>query len=177
MAIPQWKSRSPSIRTYKDLAGVDFNNEPSLVTSNRSPYSVNMYKDYRASMQAIETRPGFKNLLTLGDPIYGIFFFNTLTLGLKVLVHSGNKLYLWNNFPEVGDLNNVTMLFDDMDEIKSRAFVYNNNLYLNDGKNYIFYDGLIVAKVESVAYIPTTTIARNPSGRRSNIKSCKFITN
>lgn len=161
--IPNFTPKQPKTRVYEKLAGVDFTSDSSMVQLNRSPDSVNMYKDYKSSLgQAIETRPGFINLLELGSPIYGIHFLKTTHL--KVLVHCGTELLLWSNYPSNQPKEEMTVLFSSMSEVKSRSFVYDNKLYINDGKNYIFYDGESVQTVESVAFIPTTTIARKPSG-------------
>ena len=148
---------------YNNFAGVDFTSDSTMVQLNRSPNCVNMYKNYNSSLgQAIETRPGFINLLRLSGKIYGIHFVNTESL--KVLVHSGTKLLLWDNYPSSEEEAGMTVLFSNMEETKSRSFVYNDKLYINDGKNYIFFENNEIKTVESVASIPTTTIARNPSG-------------
>lgn len=161
--IPNFTPKTPKTRVYNNFAGVDFTSDSTMVQLNRSPNCVNMYKNYNSSLgQAIETRPGFINLLRLSGKIYGIHFVNTKSL--KVLVHSGTKLLLWDNYPSSEEEAGMTVLFSNMEETKSRSFVYNDKLYINDGKNYIFFENNEIKTVESVASIPTTTIARNPSG-------------
>lgn len=161
--IPSFTPKTPKTRVYSDFRGVDFTSDSTRVSLNRSPNCVNMYKDYKSSLgQAIETRPGFTNLLELGNEIYGIHFVKDSSL--KVLVHSGTELLLWSNYPDKQLKKNMQVLFSNMAETKSRSFVYNNKLYINDGKNYIFYDGSKVKSVDEIAFIPTTTIARSPSG-------------
>lgn len=161
--IPNFTPKTPKTRVYNNFAGVDFTSDSTMVQLNRSPNCVNMYKNYNSSLgQAIETRPGFRNLLRLSGKIYGIHFVKTESL--KVLVHSGTKLLLWDNYPSLEEESEMAVLFSNMEEIKSRSFVYNDKLYINDGKNYIFFENNEIKTVESVASIPTTTIARNPSG-------------
>ena len=161
--IPNFTPKTPKTRVYNNFAGVDFTSDSTMVQLNRSPNCVNMYKNYNSSLgQAIETRPGFRNLLRLSGKIYGIHFVKTESL--KVLVHSGTKLLLWDNYPSSEEESEMAVLFSNMEEIKSRSFVYNDKLYINDGKNYIFFENNEIKTVESVASIPTTTIARNPSG-------------
>lgn len=161
--IPEFTPKIPKIRVYDKLAGVDFTSDSSSVQLNRSPNSVNMYKDYNSSLgQAIETRLGFVNLLELDKEIFGIHFINTSSV--KVLVHCGTKLLLWSNYPSRQNQSSMTILYSNMAQVKSRSFAYNDKLYINDGTNYIYYDGIKVEKVESIAFIPTTTIARSPSG-------------
>lgn len=162
-AIPKRAIKKPISRVYGNLAGVDFTNDISLVQLNRSPNCINMYKDYKSSLgQAIETRPGFETLLKLDNEIYGIHFIKLATL--KVLIHSGNKLYLWNDYPSKVNKEDMIILYSNMSSIKSRSFIYNNKMYINDGINYLYYDGEKVEEVEKISFVPTTTIARNPSG-------------
>lgn len=163
--IPKFTPKTPKTRVYNNFAGVDFTSDSTMVQLNRSPNCVNMYKNYNSSLgQAVETRPGFLNLLRLSGKIYGIHFVKTVSLSLKVLIHSGTKLLLWNSYPSPQEESDMVVLFSNMEETKSRSFVYNDKLYINDGRNYIFFENNEIKTVESVASIPTTTIARNPSG-------------
>ena len=50
---------------------------------------------------------------------------------------------------------------------------FQDNLYINDGTNYLYYDGTTVGNVSDIAYIPTTTIGRKPSRRRRAFRRCK----
>ena len=169
--IPSFTPKTPITRNYYSLAGVDFSTEPSIVQRNRSPECINMYKDYGANLgQAVETRCGFSTMLSLEEKINGIHFveFNN---GLKVLVHAGECLYLWSNYPEAQAKEDMVVLYSSMANHSSSSFVYNSglngsgtNLFINDGTNYLYYDGIIVASVEDIADIPTTTIASDPNG-------------
>ena len=59
-------------------------------------------------------------------------------------------------------------LFTDMNERKSTSFVFNNRLYIIDGKNYLVFDGISVKHVKEVAYIPTTYICIIPAGENAD---------
>ena len=145
-------------RQYTDLTGVDFKNDETLVDLNRSPDALNIYKEYDGEGNCIRTRPGYEKLGEFGDIIYGIHFFSESV----VLVHSGENLYLWDNFPS--EPENPTVLKNDMNEHKSISFIFEDNLYINDGLNYVVYNGTTLADVSSIAFIPTTSIGRSPSG-------------
>lgn len=174
--IPKFTPKTPKTRVYSNFAGVDFTSDSSQVQLNRSPNSVNMYKDYKSSLgQAIETRPGFINLLELESEIFGIHFIKTDSL--KVIVHSGAKLLLWSDYPSAQTEVSMTVLYSNMAQRKSVSFVYNNNLYINDGTNYLYYDGSSIQDVSDDAFIPTTSVTRAPSGRWSIIPACKCTTN
>ncbi len=153
---------SPITRNYNNLAGVDFLNDSSRVALNRSPDALNMYKNYTSSGECLQTRPGYRELANLNDNVFGIYFYE-YNKGTIVVVHSGTKLYKWTNYPS-SNIEDFEVLYDDMNRRKSVFFVFMNILYILDGKNYLFYDGTEVKPVSSKAYIPTTTIGREPSG-------------
>ncbi|MBR2388114.1 MAG: hypothetical protein IKB02_09960 [Clostridia bacterium] len=67
-----------------------------------------------------------------------------------------------------GSFKDEDILFTDMNEQKSTSFIFNNRLYIIDGKNYIVYDGEKVEKVSAGAYVPTTYINIIPAGENSD---------
>ncbi len=148
-------------RVYTDFAGVDFLEEPSLVAITRSPDALNVWKNYEDTQGAcVETRPGFKKLAQIGTKINGIYIYRSDI----ALVHSGTVLYEWNNFPDTPDESNLKILYSDMNNDKKSYFNKadsEGNVYINDGKNYLVYDGTSVKKVtEANPFIPRTTISR-----------------
>ena len=241
-------------RYYGDFRGVDFSSDHTQVHEQRLAYAVNMFRDYQSGQgQALETIAGFRKRVVLPEEneVYGIFHFShraednkTVT---KVLIHSGNKLYVWNNYPNTinvvlsetitvpaptstingthtfeqilpnniaavvalaktngedltlltsfdstthvlsyassslnegdrlllsykeGVLTTQDALFSEMNTRKSASFIFNNKLYIIDGKNYLVYDGNTVQSVLSKAYIPTTYINIVPSGTNADI--------
>lgn len=144
-------------RQYINLAGVDFKNEESLVELNRSPDALNVWRNYDEEGNCIRTRPGYSQIAEFDGKINGIHLYNSTT----ALVHSGTKLYLWNNFPS--EPQNPTVLSSTMNNITSSFFIFNNKLYINDGVNYLVYDGTL-SNVSDDAYVPTTSIGRSPLG-------------
>ena len=135
-------------RIYSNFRGVDFRGEE--INLVRSPDSLNVWKDYKET-ESIRTRPEIAVQVEFPAPVYGIFFYN----GTQI-VHSGKNLYT------VTSGGKKTIIFSAMNEIVSGAFVFENIFYIKDGVNYLQYDGTTIKAVEG--YIPTTTIARNPSG-------------
>lgn len=241
-------------RYYGDFRGVDFSSDHTQVHEQRLAYAVNMFRDYQSGQgQAIETIAGFRKRVVLPEEseVYGIFHFshkddenNTVT---DVLIHAGNRLYLWNNYPNTinvvlsetitaptptstingthtfeqtlsgsvaavvslakasGEELTLTMsydptshvltyassdlsegdrlllsykegvietqdaLFSGMNARKSASFIFNNRLYLIDGKNFLVYDGDQVSNALENAYTPTTYINIVPSGANADI--------
>lgn len=141
-------------RIYSNFRGVDFRGEE--INLIRSPDSLNVWKDYKET-ESIRTRPEMELHYEYAAPIYGIFFYKG-----EMLVHSGSKLYK-------GD----TVLYSDLREIVSSAFVYDDKWYFKDGKHYLVYDGETIAPVEG--YVPTTTIARKPMGGGTKFEEVNML--
>ena len=141
-------------RNYANFKGVDFTDEEVSLT--RSPDALNIWKDYKKLGKAIETRPELELVNEYDNTIWGVFFYKVGNKEMK-LVHCGTKLYR--------ELDGVrTELFTGLNPRKSYDFVDNNIWYLKDGINYLKYDGQTLSQVEDSAFIPTTTISRNPLG-------------
>ncbi len=153
---------TPIRRIYSEFAGVDFSIDKAMVQLNRSPDALNVWKNYKDKEGAsIETRPGFKLIGTIGTKIMGLYAVSDST----AIVHSGNKLYQWSNFPDEPTIETLTELFTGMNINNRTSFVkFGDYLYINDGTNYLRYDGTTVSAVSSDAFVPTTTIGRSPSG-------------
>lgn len=135
-------------RIYSNFRGVDFRGDE--INLARSPDSMNMWKDYKET-ESIRTRPGMAVRVGFTAPIYGIFFY-----GGAMLVHSGHRLCT------VREDGMKKIIFEELNEAPSNAFVYENVFYLLDGKRYLQYDGTTIKDVEG--YVPTTTIGRKPIG-------------
>lgn len=134
-------------RIYNNFRGVDFRgDEINLV---RSPDSLNVWKDYKET-ESIRTRPDMALKTAFDATVYGIFFYNGV-----MLVHSGNKLYKVVS-------GQKTELYSGLKEAISDSFIYDGVWYFKDGKHYLRYDGKTIGEVEG--YVPTTSIARKPSG-------------
>jgi hypothetical protein len=135
-------------RIYSNFRGADFRGEE--INLIRSPDCLNVWKDYKHT-ESIRTRPEMELKVEFPAKVYGIFFFNG-----NQIVHSGKNLYT------VTPGGKKAIIFSAMTETASNAFVFENIFYIKDGVNYLQYDGTTIKEV--VGYIPTTTIARNPSG-------------
>ena len=161
-------------RYYGGFRGVDFATDHTLVADNRFPYAVNMYKDYISGAgQGIETIPGFRRRFEAPNHghIYGIHSFKN-TIGVqKVLIHAGTVLYDWQSFGTDEEKNEIQIhsLYSGMKEKDSISFIFNNRLYILDGKNYLVYDGETVRAVKDNAYVPTTYINIIPAGENADI--------
>jgi hypothetical protein len=158
-------------RKYSNFRGIDLLNAETDVDPRRSPDCLNVWKSYLLEQSnIIQTRPGFKKLVTLGqDEIYSMYIWNSNT----AIVHIGTTLVKWVGFPD--EITSLTTLFSNMSENKSIMFYFKEAIYIMDGTNYLKYNGTTLQNVSDIAFIPTTTIGRSPSGRRRNISISKFI--
>ena len=154
-------------RTYADFAGVDFMNDNTFVLVNRSPDALNVWKNYTDEKGGcIETRPGFKRLADFSSKILGLYMWSS---GVAI-VHAGTNLYKWSNFPNTpifppNDGATVSTLYSSMSNTQKSVFnKFKDKLYINDGTHYLYYNGTTCAEVTSIAYVPTTSRGRSPSG-------------
>lgn len=146
-------------RIYSNFRGVDFRgDEINLV---RSPDSVNMWKDYKAT-ESIRTRPALRLNTAFTEPIYGIFFYKD-----KMLVHSGTTLYSVENGAK-------KTIYSGLNEVPSASFVYKDTWYFKDGKHYLQYNGSSIKEVSD--YVPTTSIGRKPYGGGTTHEDVNLLT-
>lgn len=97
------------LKCYKDFRGLDLASDPVLIDPHRAPYMINMYKDYSSQGgKALETIVGFRNRMN-----FDLFFENEISIidfyfftkndgeneVVYPIIHYGNKLILWDNFP------------------------------------------------------------------------------
>lgn len=117
------KGKSEYSRYYGDFRGVDFSSDHTLVADSRFPYLVNMYKDYAAGGgQGIETIPGFRRRFVApnGGAVHGIHSYRDKNGKRHVLVHAGDRLYKWDNFPEfAGEARDIVVVAKEYDEYGS----------------------------------------------------------
>ncbi len=103
-------------RHYNIFSGVDLSSDPTLVDPTRSPYMVNMYKDYlNGQGNAIETIPGFRERISLPQ----VFFENQTINGIhqffdngvdKYLIHANENLYVVNDInQDYGIIENTVL--------------------------------------------------------------------
>ena len=150
-------------RNYSAFRGVDFSNRKDEVSLNRSPESLNMWKNYRSSNgRCVETRPEMVLHKTCDDTVLGHFFYE-YNGEIHEITHVGNKLY-----------DNDTVINSNMSKKYSSYFVYDKKLYIIDGTQYLVYDGEYCRPVEG--FIPTTTIGRTPAGSGTIYQDVNMVT-
>lgn len=150
-------------RKYQNFRGVDFSNRRDEVSLYRSPDALNMWKNYKNSKgRCVESRPDVDLIKQFDSTIFGLFFYTYNNVS-HMIVHAGTKLY-----------DNDKLIYSNMAQKKSKAFVYDKSFYIKDGNNYYVYDGTTVKEVEG--FIPTTTISRSPNGGGTVYQDVNLLT-
>lgn len=159
-------------RKYTDFRGIDLLNNETEVDPRRSPDCLNVWKSYNlAQSNIIQTRPGLKEIADLGDDsVHSIYVYSTDT----AIVHIGEKLIKWVGFPS--EIISTTELKSDMLDQESVMFYFSKDIYIMDGKHYLKYNGTTLVNVEDIAFIPTTTISRSPSGGGEMYQDVNLLT-
>ena len=155
---------SPTIRTYviDRFLGADFTSDASTVDETKSPNCENLIRSVPGK---VRKRTGYELLDTFPDTIYGVHKFHVAD---EYIVHSGQNLY------KLGD-DTYTPIYTSMAEHRSVAFELDMKLVILDGTAIKIYDGTTVATADSMAYIPTVTISKDPGGGGTDYEPLNLI--
>lgn len=169
---------------YSDFVGIDVSSDPRSVARNRLAYSVNMWRDYESEQgAAIETFPGFRLVAPLKDKTNGMYQFRSKNGGDYLVVHAGKNLYAFetNNLAGGAHKESPTPIPDvSLADKNSTGFLFNNNLYILDGENFIIVSGVVDGTTESItaseidAYIPTTYFDGKPYEQRNMLSEYAY---
>ena len=160
-------------RVYSNFKGIDLLNPAPLVDKSRSPDCLNVWKSYDTTeSNIIESRPGYELIKKFeaqdeDNKINGIYLFDSSYL----IVHSGANLYKSSL-----DGETVSTLSTSMNNAESQMYMFGDDLYINDGVNYLKYNGTTLSDVSSSAYVPTTTIGRAPAGGGTTYEDVNLLT-
>ena len=160
-------------KEYTQFRGVDFSTDPTQVADYRSPYALNLISDLAGFP---EKRVGWRKILDTGKRINGIHHAVFASGASMRFVHAGNTLYTW-------DESNAshTAICETMADNRSVAFAHGGKMYIMDGLKYRVVaeaDGVYtVTNVEDgEVFIPTTTIAADPSGGGTPFEAVNMLT-
>ena len=167
VSFPVPASPSKSILTIDEFQGVDFTNSPANVDERKSPDSFNMIRDVPGK---VRKRMGYKTIKTYDGKINGAHFRRGAN---ETLIHAGTKIYKDYEasyfsfcklvFSEI-KFSSDDVLYSEANDERSRSWQFKDKLYIIDGKALLEYDGEKIQPVSAVAYIPTLTISKEPSG-------------
>lgn len=141
------------------FGGADFRSHPTKVSLTRSPDLQNLVCDRN---DFLVKRTGWQVQQRYDAPVYGIF---SAPDGAGAFIHTGADLYFR------AENGGQTVLCRDMNGAFSQAFTMNGVLYLLDGAHFRAVrrgegGAWEAVLVQSIAYVPTTTVSAPPRGRR-----------
>ena len=151
-------SPARSLCNISDFLGCDFTNSPTAVAESMSPNCINMIRDVPGKVRKCM---GYRTLETYPQKING---YHQLQGEEYPVVHSGTKMYVNNE-----------VVYEGAADERSKSFQLNNKMYIIDGKKMLVYDGETLSPASSVAYIPTLTIAKAPSGGGTQYEALNLI--
>ena len=149
------KQRQASRVNIEEFLGIDLASVPNNVSINRSPSCPNMIRDEVGKVRKRDGITLVKTFSAEGDgAINGVHFLYGATT--KKLIHTGTNIYLDGTTP--------SPLYSTAANHISVSKQMNGKLWILDGTTFLVYDGTTIAVASSIAYIPTTLIARTPTG-------------
>ncbi len=153
----QISGSSPKMRStvYYGFKGVDMSTDALNIDKNHASFCPNMISDSGGNP---EKRPGWRTLHVIQSPVNGIYS-TVIDKQTYYIAHGGTKLYKWALDADEAP----TVLHEGVNNGRSTAFSLNGKLWILTGNEYLCYDGEQVKNVSSIAYIPTTVIARSPN--------------
>ena len=142
-------------RKYENTRGVDFSDIPRDKSAGRFGYIENMYVDYDGGSMAIESIPGFRRILSLGDKINGIFSQKLGDGSEYIIVHSGTLLYRFNSAARDSlSFSSIQTIKVSMQNRKSRAVVFGEYMFILDGASIVVINQDGVASALGKGYEP-----------------------
>lgn len=148
-------------KLYENLRGVDFTDVPGRKSSSRFGYLENMYVDYEAGGDAIESIPGFRKIGNYSNHVNGLFSQKLGDGEEFVIVHAGNKLFRFNSKNRDISVEWSKPIFTSLANSKSSAFNFGDSVYVMDGERIVVVDskgGVSVLGDGSAPYVPTLSV-------------------
>lgn len=170
--------RNKKYTAYSNLAGVDFSQSPENVAKNRSPSLLNMVSDNGKNPRK---RAGWEVCRMVEGPVHNIWHTN-LNGKEYFLRHAGSGIYIIRQWQTAVDecVYTTELLKSGVNNAKGCGFFFRNGdsdgFYILTGTEYFVFDGETVKDVAEDAYVPTTVIARTPTGGGESYEDINFLT-
>lgn len=165
----------PQVKTteYAQLAGIDLSQEAVNVDKSRSPYCLNMISDNGKNPVK---RAGWETKIRFDGAVHNIWFAK-ISGRVHILVHAGTSIY---RIAEEDGEYSGEVLYGGVADSKGCGFFFRKDekdgFYILTGGEYLVFDGAQIKSVREDAYIPTTIIARTPTGGGESYEDINFLT-
>lgn len=173
--------------TMGNIIGVDFRREEC--ESFRTPDSVGRYRSITGQW---ETHAGYTKYGVVptndgADPIvYGVYKYHYYVAGTaqtKVLIHTGQRLFIWDNYPAYFTSANLTCIWgsgaakmpEQIMQFRTFNVGQNSRLLILGGGTFLIYDGTTCKSIEDGAFTPTTYTAKTPDGAGTALQQRNMI--
>lgn len=153
--VPKSPARNAII--LNNFVGVDFTNDPSSVSQHQVTECENMIRDVPGKMRKCM---GYHVLEKYEGKINGYHKFSAD----EGVLHAGTCLY-WHD----------DIIYFNLQDGKSRSWKCGDSLMIADGKELIAFDGTDAVPASEIAYIPTVTISKNPTGGGTSYEDLNLI--
>lgn len=137
------------------------------IRSNQSPDMLNMCYSRGTPTQ----RYGFDIVYDLGineQSIQGLHVYSELESD-EILAVCNGKLY------KLGV--SVTVLYEGLNDVGTSFFNLAGKCFFYNGTDFGYYDGATVGKVTDIAYVPTITLGRAPTGGGTPFEDLNYLSN
>lgn len=137
------------------------------IRPDQSPDMLNM--GYRRG--TLEKRYGFAldyDLGYTGNAVRGLHVYKGLDADETLTACNGKLLKLDDT---------ITELYAGLDDANTYFFNFGGRAYFHNGTGYYYYDGTNVGKVTDIAYIPTLTLGRAPTGGGTANEDLNYLSN
>lgn len=162
------KSPAKSVLTIDTFLGADFTNSPASCENTKSPNTVNMIRDVPGKIRKCM---GYETIETYtdGETPLQINGFHTMRGDDYGLIHAGTKFFYKG-----------TEVYSGANDARSKSWEFESKLYILDGKKFLVAEKsgntFTVSTVESVAYVPTVTISKDPEGGGTPYEDLNLLT-
>ncbi len=161
MKYKSYKDQGARVIELQRFRGVDFRSADTQVDISRSPDACNMMAGDNVYFPV--KRPGYKCCVDsafVGSP-NGIFPYTREGVE-HLLVHVGSHLLCYDC--QDGEVENEVLISSELNDAPSDGFYLEGCFWLLDGRTFWRYDGEELTPASEYAYIPLTSIAREPLG-------------
>ncbi len=148
-------SQTEYTRRFEQMRGISSKATPSKNIA-RFQLLDNMYVDYSNGGDSVESIPGFRKIASFKNPTNGIFEQKISSSEAYLIVHAGKYVFRIDKNDRSGSPKIKTLAV--IEDVRSSAFSFGNEIYLMDGKQILRIDkngtAVFVGEEGAEPYVP-----------------------
>lgn len=163
ISAPNFRAPNEGYKVYQRFRGLDLSTDETQIDDSRSPKMVNMISD---SGGYPELRLGWRTVHRFAGSGKVNSVHPFVLDGVRHMVcHVGTKIMrLLAAGDAAGEVYTESVLLENVRDARSQGFYFGGMLWILTGGEMLRYNGIVCERVDSIAYIPTTTTGRAPTG-------------